>query len=224
MISACQTPNDPGKLRPSVLALRFIPAQYLETDALGGDFLVTEDQRDVGTAAIRGLELGLEATAAAVRGSCMKGFTLIELVVTVAIVAVLASVALPFNELIVQRSKEQDLRRGLREMRDAIDAYKQASDEGRLQKRAGESGYPKKLEDLVAGVEDQKNPKKERIYFLRRLPRDPFAIDAALGPAETWGKRSYASPPEDPREGDDVFDVFTRSTLVGINGRPLKEW
>jgi general secretion pathway protein G len=154
----------------------------------------------------------------------MKGFTLIELVVTVAIVAVLASIALPFNELIVQRSKEQDLRRALREMRDAIDAYKQASDEGRLQKRVGDSGYPRKLEDLVAGVEDQKNPKKDKIYFLRRLPRDPFAFDPALGAAETWGKRSYASPPDDPREGDDVFDVFSLATGTGINGRPYKEW
>ena len=158
------------------------------------------------------------------KGRLMKGFTLIELVVTVAIVAVLASIALPFNELVVQRSKEQDLRRALREMRDAIDAYKQAADEGRLQKRAGESGYPRRLEDLVAGVEDQKSPKKERIYFLRRLPRDPFAIDPALGPAETWGKRSYASPPEDPREGDDVFDVFSLASGTGINGRPYREW
>ena len=153
-----------------------------------------------------------------------KGFTLIELVITVAIVAVLASVALPFNELIVQRSKEQDLRRALREMREAIDTYKQASDEGRVQKRVGETGYPRKLEDLVEGVEDQKNPKKERIYFLRRLPRDPLAADPALSPAESWGKRAYASPPDDPREGEDVFDVFSRATGTGINGRPYKEW
>jgi len=154
----------------------------------------------------------------------VKGFTLIELVVTVAIVAVLASVALPFNELIVQRSKEQDLRRALREMREAIDTYKQASDEGRIQKRVGETGYPRKLEDLVEGVEDQKNPKKERIYFLRRLPRDPLAADPALSPAESWGKRAYASPPDDPREGEDVFDVFSRAAGTGINGRPYKEW
>ena len=153
----------------------------------------------------------------------MKGFTLIELVITVAIVAVLASVAMPLNELVVQRAKEQDLRRALRELRDGIDAYKQASDEGRIVKRAGESGYPKKLEDLAAGVEDQKNPKKERIYFLRRIPRDPFAPEA-LAAAETWGKRSYASPPEEPRDGDDVFDVFSLSSATGINGRAYKEW
>ena len=152
------------------------------------------------------------------------GFTLIELVITVAIVGVLASVALPLNELIVQRAKEADLRRSLREIREALDAYKQASDEGRITKRAGESGYPKRLEDLVTGVEDQKDPKKARIYFLRRLPRDPFATEAELDAAASWAKRSYESPPDEPREGDDVFDVFTRSTLIGLNGRPLREW
>lgn len=152
------------------------------------------------------------------------GFTLIELVITVAIVAILASVAMPLNELVVQRSKEQDLRRAVREIREAIDAYKQASDEGRIQKRVGESGYPKRIEDLVEGVEDQKSVKKEKLYFLRRVPRDPFSTDPTLAPAHTWGKRSYASPPDDPKEGDDVFDVYSRASGTGINGRPYREW
>jgi len=153
-----------------------------------------------------------------------SGFTLIELVIAVAIVAILASVAMPLNELVVQRSKEQDLRRALREIREGIDAYKQAYDEGRIAKRVGESGYPKRLEDLVAGVEDQKNPRKDRIYFLRRLPRDPFTADANLAAAATWAKRSYASPPDDPKEGEDVFDVYSLAPGVGLNGQPYREW
>jgi len=154
----------------------------------------------------------------------IKGFTLIELVVAVAIVAILATAALPLNELVVQRAKEQDLRRALRDIRTGIDAYKQASDEGRIVKKTGESGYPKKLEELAEGVEDQKSPKRDKIYFLRRIPRDPFATDSALSDAATWSKRSYASPPDEPREGEDVFDVYTTATGKGINGRPYREW
>ncbi len=153
-----------------------------------------------------------------------RGFTLVELVITVAIVALLASVALPVTELAVQRTKEQELRRTLRQIREAIDAYKQASDEGRVKKSVGDSGYPKKLEELVEGLEDQKSPKKDKIYFLRRIPRDPLATDPTLSNASTWGKRSYASPPDDPREGDDVFDVFSLAQGKGINGQPYREW
>ncbi len=157
-------------------------------------------------------------------GVAARGFTLIELVITVAIVALLASVALPVSELAVQRTKEQELRRTLRQIREAIDLHKQASDEGRIRKSVGDSGYPKKLEDLAEGVDDQKSAKKEKIYFLRRIPRDPLNADPTLSAAATWGKRSYASPPDDPKEGDDVFDVFSLAPGKGINGQPYRDW
>jgi general secretion pathway protein G len=158
-------------------------------------------------------------------GSVVRsGFTLIELVITVAIVAILASAVVPLNELVVTRSKEQDLRRSLRDIREAIDAYKQAWDEGRIVRQPAETGYPKSLDVLTDGVEDIKNPKKAKIYFLRRLPRDPFAVDSSVSSAATWGKRSYASAPDDPKEGEDVFDVYSLTAGKGLNGRPYREW
>jgi general secretion pathway protein G len=159
-----------------------------------------------------------------VQATKVAGFTLVELVITLALIALLSSVAFPLTDLVVQRANEHELRRALRDIRDGLDAYKQAWDEGRIVKRAGESGYPRKLEDLVEGVEDLRNPKKQRLYFMRRIPRDPMAADPSLTAAESWGKRSYASPPDEPKEGEDVFDVFSRSERVGLNGRPYREW
>jgi general secretion pathway protein G len=151
------------------------------------------------------------------------GFTLIELVITVAIVAILASAALPLTQIAVQRGKEQELRSALRQIREAIDAYKQAGDEGRIEKKSDASGYPPALAVLVTGVEDIKKPDKPRIYFLRRLPRDPFAPDDVKAD-DTWGLRAYASPPDDPKEGDDVFDVYSLTEGEGLNGVAYRQW
>lgn len=154
----------------------------------------------------------------------IKGFTLIELLVTVTIVAILSVIALPMAELVVERNKEQELRTALWQIRTAIDLYKQATDAGRIEKIVGESGYPHTLDDLEQGVGDIKDPKKAKIYFLRRLPRDPMVSDASIPAAKTWGLRSYASPPDDPSEGDDVYDVYPLSDGTGLNGIPYKAW
>ncbi|HTJ55793.1 MAG TPA: type II secretion system protein [Nitrosospira sp.] len=152
------------------------------------------------------------------------GFSLVELTIVVAIMAVLASSAVPMYELSVKREKEQELRIALRQIREALDAYKRAVNEGRVAREAEKSDYPRKLEDLVEGVPDIKDPAKRKIYFLRRVPRDPMSDDLSLSGAETWGKRAYESPPDSPQEGDDVFDVYSRSQQTGLNGIPYDKW
>lgn len=154
----------------------------------------------------------------------LRGFTLIELVVTVAIVSILALAASPLLETTVRRQKESELRAALREIRGAIDAYRLAVDDGKIAKKADESGYPGRLEELFQGVENRQDPAKGKIYLLRRLPRDPFNREHELSAAQTWGKRSYASPPDQPQEGADVFDVYSRSEERGSNGIPYREW
>lgn len=153
-----------------------------------------------------------------------RGFTLIELVVTLAIIGVLAAGVMPLAELAAQRSKESELRTVLRQIRNALDAYKAAYDEGRIEQKADASGYPPSLRVLVEGVPDVKDEEGRRIYFLRRLPRDPMHTDASVEPERTWGRRSYASPPDAPREGADVYDVYSLSERTGLNGVPYKEW
>jgi general secretion pathway protein G len=153
-----------------------------------------------------------------------EGFTLIELLITVAIVSLLASIALPLSELSFQRAKEQELRRSLREIREALDAYKRHVDEGRIRRAADGSGYPATLMVLVEGAEDLKSPAKARLRFLRRIPRDPMAGDERAPAESTWGLRSYDSPLEDPRPGKDVFDVYSLSAATGLNGIPYKDW
>jgi general secretion pathway protein G len=153
-----------------------------------------------------------------------QGFSLVELLVVVAIMSILATIGFPLAELAHRRSQEEDLRRSLREIRSAIDAYKRLVDAGRIIRAADASGYPARLELLIDGVQDAQSPQGTKIYLLRRLPRDPFAAESIADAAQTWGVRSYASSAEDPQPGRDVFDVYSRSAGIGLNGVPYRQW
>jgi general secretion pathway protein G len=145
------------------------------------------------------------------------------MLVVLAMLGVLASAARPLLELAVQRSREHELRQGLRTLREALDAYKRAAESCSIVLSPEDSGYPRALQQLVDGVADAKSPNGRKLYFLRRLPRDPFA-PADQPAAESWGLRAYDSPPDEPRAGKDVFDVFSRSERKALDGSKLKDW
>jgi len=155
--------------------------------------------------------------------SAARGFTLIEMIVVVLMVSILASAAMPLMSLHKRRTQEAELRDNLRTIRRAIDDYKRAWDAGKLEKKADETGYPPSLSVLVQGVQDVTQADDRKIYFLRRLPRDPLAAPDV--PAEdTWGLRSYDSPPDAPAPGEDVFDIHSQSSGKGLDGTPYRQW
>ena len=164
-----------------------------------------------------------------------KGFTLVEMLVTLTVLAILASAIIPIAKIAIQRDKELELRRDLRQLREAIDAYKKLADEKRIETEDDSEGYPPDLETLVNGVEVQETgaeepgaagpgrgsaeAKKKLVRFLRRIPRDPMT-----GSTE-WGLRSY----QDDRDSDvwgeeNVYDVYSKSRAKSLEGTRYNEW
>jgi general secretion pathway protein G len=158
------------------------------------------------------------------------GLTIIELIVTVAILTVLGMLVLPLTQMTAKRTKELQLRQNLREIRTAIDKYKDAYDEavklGKKQKVTDKSGYPETLELLVDG-DDFGELGKDKKKFLRRIPPDPFnrKVKDAKKADEMWGLRSYADKPDSTQwDGKDVFDVYSLSEETAIDGSKYKDW
>lgn len=146
------------------------------------------------------------------------GMTLLELIVASSILLILASAALPIARVVVKREKERELRRALREIRDAIDAYKDAADRNLIQVEVGTEGYPPDLETLVRGVE-LTTAKERRVRFLRKIPIDPMT-----GRAD-WGLRSVQDDPGSRSwGGQNVFDVYSRSTGIALDGTKYSDW
>jgi len=143
------------------------------------------------------------------------GLTLVELIVTVAILALLAGAAVPVARFQVKREKERELRRDLWEMRDAIDHYKDAADRGAFQTKLESQNYPPDLETLVTGVDVQ----GKKVRFLRHIPVDPMTGNA------DWGMRSMQDDPtSDSFSGQSVFDVYSKSTGTALDGTKYSDW
>jgi general secretion pathway protein G len=143
------------------------------------------------------------------------GFTMVELVVAIAVIAILAGAAIPLARNVIKRDKERQLRRALWEMRDAIDRYKDAADRNAFQQKVGTEGYPPDMETLVKGVDA--NGKK--LKFLRKIPIDPMTGDTE------WGLRSMQDDADSTSwGGQNVFDVYTKSQGTGLDGTKYAEW
>lgn len=147
-----------------------------------------------------------------------QGFTIVELIVAFTIMSILATAALPLARVTIQREREIELRRALREMRDAIDKYKMASDQNMIEKKLDTEGYPPDLQTLVDGVELM-NTVDKKIKFLRRIPKDPM-----MGNTD-WGLRSYQDDPDSSSwGGQNVFDVFTKNQGTALDGTKYSDW
>jgi general secretion pathway protein G len=155
------------------------------------------------------------------------GVTLLELLVTLVILSILASVALPYAELTIRRNKELELRQALRDIRTAIDEFHHDWKDGKISRSntyASEDGYPVTLDVLVNGVDNGKADGKKR-YYLRNIPRDPFTSDADVTGTETWSLRGYQDPPDRLNwNGKDVYDVHSSSHTTAIDGTYYREW
>ena len=147
-----------------------------------------------------------------------RGFTLIELIVTVFIISILVGLAIPLAKNSIKREKEFELRAALREMRLAIDNYKNASDRGLIMQKVDTDGYPETLQVLVDGVQMTGTVDK-KLKLLRRIPKDPMTNSAE------WGLRSYQDDPKmNSWGGQDVFDVYTKSEGTAFDGTKYKDW
>ncbi len=147
-----------------------------------------------------------------------SGFTVVELIVAFTIMGILTMAALPLAKVTIQREREIELRHSLREIRDAIDKYKLASDQNLIEKKLDTEGYPPDLQTLVDGVQ-LLNTIDKKIKFLRRIPKDPMT-----GTTE-WGLRSYQDDPDSTSwGGQNVFDVFSKSSGTALDGTKYSDW
>ncbi len=154
-----------------------------------------------------------------------SGFTLAELIITLALLAVLALSALPLGKMAAKRENEVELQRALRTMREALDAWKKLADEKKFEFDEDTEGYPPTLEDLVKGVEVQDKDakgqagRKKTVKFLRRIPRDPMTNSF------DWGLRSYQDDPDSESWGEEnVYDVYTKSQALALDGTRYRDW